>query len=126
MESPKVLNLNAAKKLAEKYDSITEKDLLKVKIENNITSYYLSPKIINYLLNNITGFGRKQSCILCIEAISCTNCLYFKHNQKHITTRYCVYHKTYNDILNSANMSRLLLAIKARSKVLKTFIKKKS
>lgn len=120
------VNVNAAKKLVKRYDSITFdilelnwKDLPKEEIEEN---YHSGAKV----LQSLTGFGSFETCTLCKEAKElceypkttnfCSCCIY-GHIVKCARTPY------YKEMGESDTPDELIQAVRNRSKYIKGLIK---
>ena len=120
------VNINAAKKLVERYDSITFddlelnwEDLPEEEIEED---YHSGAKV----LQNLTGFGSFETCTLCKEARElckypesadfCACCIY-----GHIVK--CVRSPYYKEMAEADTPDELIQAIRKRSKYIKELIK---
>jgi hypothetical protein len=120
LELQKNGNLEEAKALVALYNSITLEAIISLYDTN--TSY-------NTLMNTLTGFGRNDTCMLCIpvnpdeeENPLCCGCIYVE-----LTDNWCAdkeNYKTYKDIMHAENHSELLIAIKQRAKHLQSLIDK--
>ena len=85
-------NIEAAKKLIDKYESLTLKD------------------VIGKSPSDITGFGRRLSCLLCQTALrTCEDCIYYPTTQKMYGCRYDKHCKTFEAILDGQSSPELLL-----------------
>jgi len=116
-----IKNLEAAKELVKKYNSITIEEIEKLeeaaKEQNNILYSYG-----RFITNALTGFGDSNTCILCIWMIidTCTGCIY-----EALTNNTCskgINEKTYEAIRDANNTIELLTAIKERAKYLQSLI----
>lgn len=109
-----VSNLKEAKKLLEKYKSITLEQLEEAYDEEYLT------KTGNVILNKITGFGETSSCILCLAVNEvCENCIYsFRLQERHVP---CL-DKTYDEICNAESAEQLFTAIQNRISYLNNVI----
>ena len=101
-----VNNLKEAKELLEKYKSITLEQL-----EEAYGDEFLF-KMGDEVLNEITGFGETNSCILCLAVNEiCENCIYsFRLQEESVPC----FDKIYNEISNALNAEDLFAAIQKR------------
>ena len=109
-----VNNLKEAKELLEIYKSITLEQL-----EEAYGDKFLF-KMGDAVLNEITGFGRTNSCILCLAVNEvCENCIYsFRLQERNVP---CL-DKIYNEICNAMNAEDLFAAIQKRISYLNNVI----
>lgn len=120
------MNINAARELLEKYQSITLDELTMIWLKLELDSEYEIQG--SDVLAEITGFGCTGTCILCQEARSlkvdgefyCNHCIYSIHGYPSIDL-FCL-DNTYNDIASARNEKQLFEAIQNRIKYLKETI----
>lgn len=120
------MNINAARKLLEKYQSITLDELTMVWLKLELDSECEIQG--SDVLAEITGFGCTGTCTLCQEAKSlkvdgeffCNHCIYSVHGYPSIDML-CVDH-TYEAIVDAENEKQLFDAIQNRIKYLKETI----
>ena len=100
-----VNNLKEAKKLLEKYKSITLEQLEEAYDEVGL-------KRGDEILSEITGFGQTSSCILCLAVDEvCENCIYsFRLQERRVP---CL-DKIYDEICKTTNAKDLFAAIQKR------------
>jgi hypothetical protein len=95
---PTVEAIEAGKKLAELYSSITIEQI-KAYVEITYTNGQHFYKLINNdVANQLTGFGSKFTCLLCVAALDCKNCIYgdakhhacvnYNHKDTYLAIRY--------------------------------------
>jgi len=112
-----IKNLEAAKELVKKYNSITIEE-----IEKKFDKDYFST------IKNITGFGSVKTCSLCQYCFNsvldgtCKECIYVMVTD--VTCSSVVNFKTYHAIKYATNTIELLTAIKNRAKHLQSLIDK--
>ena len=122
-----VKNLDAARRLVEKYRSITREELEDNACEDDCCYEVLS---------KITGFGSLKKCCLCKECYKeevygeascpdCTKCLYFWNNDGYDKwwSVPCVDQDTYCDIHNAESLDELYEAIQNRADFIENLIK---
>ena len=102
---PTLASIEAAKKLIEKYESLTLKD------------------VIGGTPQTITGFGHKETCILCkVSDLYCHGCIYTKKE----TTHLC-YHEesaeTFNAVASADSPEALLKAYYNRAQYIRKVLK---
>lgn len=121
------MNINAARKLLEKYQSITLDELTKVWLDLELDN---GCEIQGAdVLAEITGFGCTSTCTLCQEAKSlkvdgeffCNHCIYSIHGYPSIDML-CIDH-TYDAIVDAKTEKQLFEAIQNRIKYLEETIK---
>ena len=108
-----VNNLKEAKELLEKYKSITLEQLEKIYDEVDL-------KWGDAVLSEITGFGKTNSCILCLAVNEvCEDCVYsFRIQERSVP---CL-DKIYNEISKAKNAEDLFVAIQKRINYLSNVI----
>lgn len=119
------MNINAARKLLEKYQSITLDELTMVWLKLELDNEEIKGEDV---LAEITGFGCTGTCILCKEAKTLTNdiesycnhCIYSIHGSPSMDM-FCL-DNTYHAIADARNEKQLFNAIQNRIKYLKEII----
>lgn len=112
-----VKNLEHTKKLIEIYRSITV-DRIKMHIFNDDDGF-----IGHLIAARLTGFGSKETCILCpVVNGYCPKCINGRNNFSSAAP--CVEHKTYENILRAKTPGKLRLAFSKRADYLEKSIKK--
>lgn len=119
------MNINAARKLLEKYQSITLDELTMVWLKLELDNEEIKGEDV---LAEITGFGCTGTCTLCQEAKSlkvdeesyCNHCIYSIHGSPS-GDLFCL-NNTYNAIVDAKNEKQLFEAIQNRIKYLKETI----
>ena len=108
-----IKNLEAAKELVKKYNSITIKVIEKAFIKEG--------QISEYAMLSLTGYGNNSTCSLCIAVKrNCDHCIYVK-----ITNTSCINGKnenTYYNIKEAESPTEILEAVKKRAKYLQSLI----
>lgn len=120
------MNINAAKNLLEKYQSITLDELTMVWLKLELDSECGIQG--SDVLEEITGFGSTGTCMLCKEAQTlkvdgeffCNHCIYSIHGYPSIDM-FCL-DSTYDAIAEAKNEKQLFEAIQNRIKYLKETI----
>ena len=119
------MNINAARKLLEKYQSITLDELTVIWLKLELDNKEIKGEDV---LAEITGFGCMSTCMLCKEAKTLTNdieyycnhCIYSIHGS-HSMDMFCL-DNTYHAIADARNEKQLFNAIQNRIKYLKEVI----
>ena len=115
-------NIKEAKELVVRYRSITEDE-----IDGWTRRGYPHSRVLSIL----TGFGRMNTCTLCIESYSkyyatdsipypCYCCIH--NNGTDTDIKQCTNHHTYEDLVFQQNTDAMLRAYKARADYLQTLI----
>ena len=119
LNNMQVNNLDAARRLVEKYRSITKKDLKSNACKNDEYCYEV--------LSKITGFGSLKKCYLCKECgytagnPDCNKCLYSRNNT--IRSGFpCIKQDTYCDIHDAESLDELYEAIQNRADFIEDLI----
>lgn len=121
-----IKNLDAAKRLVEKYESITREEL-----ESNARE---DEDLWHNVLFRITGFGSLKKCCLCKECYNedsnessnpnCTKCLYsWNTDSVNSWSIPCVGQDTYRDICDAESLDELYEAIQNRADFIENLIK---
>lgn len=121
------MNINAARKLLEKYQSLTLDELTKVWIKLDSELGNECEIQGSDVLSEITGFGCTSTCMLCKEAQTlkvaeesyCSHCVY--STQYPGVDMFCLDH-TYDAMVYAENKKQLFNAIQNRIKYLKETI----
>ena len=119
------MNINAARKLLEKYQSITLDELTVIWLKLELDNEEIKGKDV---LAEITGFGCMDTCMLCKEAKTftndiesyCNHCIYSIHGSPSMDM-FCL-DNTYHAIADARNEKQLFNAIQNRIKYLKEII----
>lgn len=108
-------NLPEFKALIERYESITEEEIIEVTKTQNYGHFYADD-----VMGFLTGYGHISTCTLC-KAIKtdCVNCVYY--NGSHSAAP-CADDKTYHAIFDSATPTELLTAIRNRAAYMRTLL----
>lgn len=122
------MNINAARRLLEKYQSITLDELTKVWLNLELELGNECEIQGSDVLAEITGFGCTGTCMLCKEAQTlkvggesyCNHCIYSIHGYPSIDM-FCL-DNTYDAIVDAENEKQLFEAIQNRIKYLKETI----
>lgn len=101
-------SIDAAIKLIELYNSITVEQVKEFEKSLGYDVYYYG----EYIAGKITGFGRKQTCLLC-NAVKdcCSRCIY----ENYIGCIRGENAETYCNIKSATNAEELVSAFKARA-----------
>lgn len=113
-------NLDAARRLVEKYRSITREEL-----ESNACE---DDKYWYEVLSKITGFGSLKKCYLCKECgyiagdTDCSKCLYSWNTSGECCVP-CIEQDTYRNIRDAESLDELYEAIQNRADFIEALIK---
>jgi hypothetical protein len=116
-------NIKAAEKLAERYETITLEE-----IEKAFEKYEYK---YNLAKNKLTGFGLKDTCLLCKSARDglgyCNHCIYYNDSDSGIIffphCRNDGNKETYVNISNAETPEELLTAYRERGKHTRSILK---
>lgn len=120
-----VENLGAAKKLVEKYRSLTLDDItsaIRMVPEDDIADGYS-------VMGLLTGFGSFSNCSLCsvfenpYDDANCQKCIH-SLGFTSFGNIPCTMHHTYSDISNAEDPEDIVLAIRARADYIESIIQK--
>jgi len=114
-------HIKAVKVLIERYNNLTLAEIEKVALLCSAKASLFPSYLI---VMELTGFGWKTSCTLCISVKGqCKNCIHSTFdddgNQYHLG---CLDHKTYQAIAYAKNAEQLLEAYQARAKYLQLLL----
>lgn len=116
-----IVNIEAAKKLAEQYKKLTVKDFKNAscKWDNKVSDS----------LSTITGFNR-LFCTLCKKtntgqslSVNCNKCIHKLDNSKNKTHNFCSGQETYQAIENAKTYLQLKRAIQKRASFLEHLVR---
>lgn len=113
-------NLDAARRLVEKYRSITREELESNACEDDEYWYEV--------LSKITGFGSLKKCYLCKECgyiagdTDCSKCLYSWNTSSECCVP-CIEQDTYRNIRDAESLDELYEAIQNRADFIEALIK---
>ena len=118
------LNADAFKALIEKYESITLEELQEAGKRHD-HEYIYRKEYIHRSLEDITGFGNSHKCTLCFaKANRCEDCVWTIDACSSLGyIGYACVNDTYDDISDAGSFEDLLIAIKARAKYMREFLK---
>lgn len=112
------INIEAAKRLAKKYASITLEEL---------EDLWFFGATGSEIMHEITGFGSEKHCCLCQEAESlntgngkCSHCIYGDEYD----VLQCVYTMFYREISRAKCPEELLVALRNRSRYIMDLVEK--
>jgi hypothetical protein len=136
----KKLNLESAKHLLEIYRNLTlqeiEDEFREFESYHNILNS--SERIGDTIMNNITGFGCPNDCMLCSSAsflagstkyeVKCNYCIYHicgsHYDPENNPYSLCCINESYNEICDTRDPESLFIAVKNRADFLESVIKK--
>ena len=104
-------NLQAAKELIETYRSISIETL------EELYEWFGSHGIGAYIMEDLTGFGCRQTCPLC-QGVTCNECIWFQNANGDYVSSPCTKHITFSQIQYANNPKSLKAALLARADIL--------
>jgi hypothetical protein len=116
----KAKNVKEFKALIKRYESITLAEIEEVASDPELIEYIKMTKRYGInIASHLTGFGREDSCSLCLEiGRDCYSCVY-GHMYACLDSDKS---NTYGRIRDAKTPQRLLYAFKARAKYMKTVL----